>query len=568
MSQQSVAQTGNHLLNLAISNVTHDSSGDYAYLVIKSDNSITSALSVDYDTSQSFTSPNLRTVSSTGQTGDDGYQRHEVLLHHLAASSVIYYRVRDSLGNIIAQANFRTAQLEGEPFTFGVVSDLHSGDGISSDVTSIGSPNWAKTLQRMSGENLDLALSCGDALMVRGWWPCCGWGYYETLAQIKQKYNTLFSGSDLRPGGMQQLTDSVPLYTAMGNHEEIEYPVAKTAYEQEFSLPVNNGNEALIYGEEYYSFDRGDTHFVSLSTDIPDPNYPLDSKLVPEGQQGSDCCLISGAQKAWLDADLSNTTKRWKVVFFHRTMYLGLAPESDPNHGKEAIVWGNCVNTFFESDPLDPNSCITKARINRDETHELLNQHGVNLVFQGHAHNYSRHIKDGVSYVITGGGGYKGIGDVWAYPGDVAFNASEHIKVEETAQYLTIKAIETDTGDTLDSFIICSGEVPGLGIASDNIYWASYGNYSARLLSVDYMISNPTGPDAYSVTTAGAVNTNSVTLYRELPAAVDIAKGSSALITLMYNVPSGEGAFRTTIYATAKDACGNSYAYPGPYPGG
>ena len=247
------AQADPHIINLAISNVNHDNltGNDTAFLVVKTDTNIASNLTIEYDTSPAFDSPGKRTKNSTGQMGADGKLRHEVLLDNLATSTTIYYRVKDSLGNSIANANFHTAQLVGQNFSFGVVSDLHSGSGIAGDANE-GSVEWAATLNRMASENLDMALSGGDAIGVTEWTGV--WQWNESLCQITQKYNALFNGTTSRPGGAKQLTSSVPLYTALGNHEAPEYQTAKTAYEQEFALPVNNGSEASNYGKEYYSF--------------------------------------------------------------------------------------------------------------------------------------------------------------------------------------------------------------------------------------------------------------------------------------------------------------------------
>ncbi|MBI5870859.1 MAG: metallophosphoesterase [Actinobacteria bacterium] len=462
-SQMSKAQMINpHIFNLAVSNVNHDynkpdSSSDSAYLVIKTDTTISATLSVSYDNA-SDTDPNcaglnLRSASSTvNLAGDDGYLRHEILLDQLPASCVINYWVKDP-GNddqVIAESSFRTPQREGEPFSFGVVSDLHSGDGVSGDVTKVGTPHWRDTLNRMKEENLDMAISGGDAIHVRGWWDGpihWGDGYYESLAEIENKYNALFSGSATVPGGTMQLTASVPLYTATGNHEEISYSTAKAAYEQEFALPVNNGTEASTNGEEYYSFDRGDTHFISLSTEIPSANGG--------SQKDSGCCLILGAQKNWLINDLVESQgKKWTVVFLHRPMFAGIAPNTDSHYGQESLSWGNC-SAGYSTDYPDPNDCFDTALANRDEIHNLFIDYGVDVVFEGHAHHYNRHVEDGITYVLTGaGGGMDDYTPQWTYPGDVyEININEHMKIDETPDNLVIKSIETLTGNTIDSFI-------------------------------------------------------------------------------------------------------------------
>ena len=64
----------------------------------------------------------------------------------------------------------------------------------------------------------------------------------------------------------------------------------------------------------------------------------------------------------------------------------------------------------------------------------------------------------------------------------------------------------------------------------------------------------------------GTINTNgaidvSTTGIAYIPA------GSSGLLTIQYNIVHGVTAFISYVYATSNDACGNSYSYPGPWPG-
>jgi hypothetical protein len=106
---------------------------------------------------------------------------------------------------------------------------------------------------------------------------------------------------------------------------------------------------------------------------------------------------------------------------------------------------------------------------------------------------------------------------------------------------------------------------PALSLSKTSTYWGSYADYTAGLLSVDYSVGN-SGVNAYNVAVAGTVNTMGVTM-ASATAVGNVPSGSSAALTIKYNVPSGVGSFGTTVYATAGDLCGNSYAYPGAYPG-
>ncbi|MDP8236619.1 MAG: metallophosphoesterase [Candidatus Erginobacter occultus] len=80
-------------------------------------------------------------------------------------------------------------------------------------------------------------------------------------------------------------------------------------------------------------------------------------------------------QAEWLGKELENTGEPWKVVFFHEAPY--------------ASSW-----------PWPGGSLKT-----RQHFLPVLEEHRVDLVLAGHIHNYERFHKDGIPYIITGGGG-------------------------------------------------------------------------------------------------------------------------------------------------------------------
>ena len=107
------------------------------------------------------------------------------------------------------------------------------------------------------------------------------------------------------------------------------------------------------------------------------------------------------------------------------------------------------------------------------------------------------------------------------------------------------------------------GTMPsGLTLSKVGARWASYADYVAGRLSVDYSIANA-GATA-RVKVVGATATNGVLLVAPVNVGT-IATAGSAPVTLQYNVPSGVGSFRTTVYATAQN--GRQMAsMPGPMP--
>ena len=150
----------------------------------------------------------------------------------------------------------------------------------------------------------------------------------------------------------RRIIEGVPVFPSLGNHDVETKNGAP--YLQNFRLPRNNPENT----GRYYSFDWGNAHFVSLDSEL----YYDDEGGDPE------------RQKAWLERDLRETRQPWKFVFFHRPLY------SSSEHGSDLLV--------------------------REDLEPILAHYGVDVVFNGHDHDYERTVQvRGVTYVVTGGGG-------------------------------------------------------------------------------------------------------------------------------------------------------------------
>jgi predicted phosphodiesterase len=103
----------------------------------------------------------------------------------------------------------------------------------------------------------------------------------------------------------------------------------------------------------HYSFDRGQVHFA-----------------VVDASRG----YLGAEETAWLDADLAATQKPVKIVALHY-------PPFDPRGSDQVLTMGNEAFTV------------------------LMRQRGVRYVFAGHIRAYDQTTRDGVIYVISGGGG-------------------------------------------------------------------------------------------------------------------------------------------------------------------
>ena len=130
---------------------------------------------------------------------------------------------------------------------------------------------------------------------------------------------------------------------------------------------INNNKSLKIYRQyidkpPYYAFSLDDTQFIILCTELP-----------------QEISRITGKQLDWLREEL-------KKPFQYRFVFLHKPP---------------LPTTFGQRYGLD------RYKEERDILYELLIKKKVNLVVAGHEHLYNRAAKDGITFVITGGGGAK-----------------------------------------------------------------------------------------------------------------------------------------------------------------
>ncbi|RJQ43692.1 MAG: hypothetical protein C4534_07700 [Gaiellales bacterium] len=479
--------------NIAVSKVSDTA----AVLVVKTD--VASDVTVEYGSSPGV----YGTVKAS-----NGLTRHEILIDGLSAGMTVYYTVgiADSADPgttiSISEKSFRTARAPGDPFSFTVSGDNRPNSGSAPQPVP-----WWSIMSLMAGDGADLSLSVGDII----------YGMTDSAAQNAIRYDGFFAVTS-------QLTGSAPMYVAAGNHERLSSAAGRDAFEEEFTLPENDGADAATDGELYYSFDHGDTHFVALSTEIP-------------GEEG----MVTGDQQAWLEADLAANTRPWVVVFMHRPLFRGMHA-GDP--------WVDISNAAGQQ--------------NRADIHALFLLNDVDLVFAGHEHLYFHHVEDGIHYVITGGGGAPLSPTPPLAEGDV-FAASDYhyVKADESLALVAVDVVGDD-GAVLESFTL--GE-PDLGLTLDTTYWSSYSDYLARNLTAGFTLANTGEGTAVDARMVYLSATNSVSPVTPMPLVVgDIAEGGTVDLTLEFGIPQGVVTFRAISYATCQDLDGNLYQLPGPSP--
>jgi len=194
-----------------------------------------------------------------------------------------------------------------------------------------------------------------------------------------------------------EMRRQIPYYPARGNHDV----GTQGFYEQRVTQPALSGNKL------YYSFEKGSLHFVAIDTQ---------QALDPQSEEGR-----------WLEADLAQAQAagRFIVPFFHKAIF-----------------------------SIGPHAVEPDVQALRPILHPLFEKHGVRLVFEGHDHIYYRTVRDGITYVVTGGGGaplYDGQHPELGVAGDVFEKVNHFCIADVSADRVSVTAYRRDLS-TLDRF--------------------------------------------------------------------------------------------------------------------
>jgi len=186
----------------------------------------------------------------------------------------------------------------------------------------------------------------------------------------------------------RELMARAPLYPALGNHE-----VNHAHYFDLFYLPGN---------ERWYTFEYGHARFICLQVD----------GIADFGPQSE--------QYAWLEEALAANKQPWLFVNFH------IPPYSSSVDAREHSV--------------------------RQALTPLFERYGVDVVFCGHHHNYERNEVNGITYVVTGGGGAPlGVMEE-REPTRAAFAVTYHVVLLELDGNHLKATVISSKGKVLDEF--------------------------------------------------------------------------------------------------------------------
>lgn len=238
-------------------------------------------------------------------------------------------------------------------------------------------------------------------------------GDHESVVEalVKTKPALVINTGDLAADGYREsdwntfypviapISAIAPYYPALGNHER-----NSPLYYDFFKLPAGGGDHNC----EWYSFSYGPAFFVVL-----------------------DGGAKQQEQAQWLDQVLTAAggKYRWKFVVFHQPPY------SSGTHGPDAKT-----GQYFVP---------------------ILEKHKVNMVFCGHDHIYERSEKDGVTYIIAGGGGAPRYQvDQRKNPySKVAVSSLHYCTISIVGDSLTLEAISPD-GKQLDEVTLTAAPTP------------------------------------------------------------------------------------------------------------
>ncbi len=212
----------------------------------------------------------------------------------------------------------------------------------------------------------------------------------------------------------------MPFYIALGNHDygkDYKSPNAIKFLRENFG----NYHNMPITGKtpHYYYFDCGNARFIAL-----DNNSFYKNMRTPS-------LIKNSSQYKWLNWILSRTRQMWKIVFFHIPMY------SSGYHGSNIVL--------------------------RETLEPLFSKYGVDVVFQGHDHNYERtkllkdgkiSETDGTIYITLGGGGrplyFKRTENDWTEKFEAVYHFG-YVEINDTKFSMTVYGID---GSVLDQFEI------------------------------------------------------------------------------------------------------------------
>jgi len=296
--------------------------------------------------------------------------QHEVKLTGLTPYTRYYYSVGSAFDTLTpetaettsfspgapvptaADYTFRTSPTQGTAVNtrIWIIGDCGRGTQVQADGrNAYYTPNFTGGY---TGTRIpDLNLQLGDNAYNSGTETEYQTGYFNMYANIFRK---------------------MPQMSTLGNHDannstpSVDGTYAYPYFDM-FTFPKAGEIGGVPSGtEHYYSFDYGNIHFICL--DSNSSTRTVDNPATTGVNE-------DGAMATWLRQDLASTTATWIIAFWHHPPY------SKGSHDS------------------DTEAAMVQMRTNFNP---ILENGGVDLVFNGHSHNYERSVLLDGNYGTTG----------------------------------------------------------------------------------------------------------------------------------------------------------------------
>jgi hypothetical protein len=319
---------------------------------------------------------------------------------------MVYRQTGTSTWITRSEYSFHTQRPAGSTFTFTVAADSHIN-------IVFGNPSlYRQTLQNIAGEKPDFHLDLGDTFAMDN---------VTTQAQANSNYLNLRSYFGL-------ISPSVPIFLALGNHEQEEGwhlndtanpanspPVMSTNARNQYYLNPDplldsfytgntdvgtsaiNGDHAI---EDYYAWQWGDALFVVIdpywySTTKPYAGNAGGGENTEPGSGDRWDWTLGWTQYQWLVQTLENSNAKYKFIFAHQ---VAGGMDDYGRGGANAVPyveWGG-----YDDDGTTWD--FGNRRSGWDAPiHQLLVKYNVSAFFHAHDHEFAYEKRDGVVYQLV-----------------------------------------------------------------------------------------------------------------------------------------------------------------------
>lgn len=233
----------------------------------------------------------------------------------------------------------------------------------------------------------------------------------RNIGQFYHKYIYPYNQAGFSPGYSPNPQTVNRFFPAMGNHDHYGNPVY--SYYLYFTFTnINRGNSASYPGGiRYYDFQKGNVHFFCLNSGVePSDHTGYNFYSEPDGIDSN------SVQGRWLKTRLSQSTAKWKIVYFHHPPYFS--------------IYGF---------PTDSYKALRYP----------FKRWGASVVLCGHLHTYEKLYIDGMTYITNGlGGDSDGLDSLYqpAIPGSLVRYSANYgaLKCEAYTDSLVLRFINID----------------------------------------------------------------------------------------------------------------------------